>query len=100
MLRANEQDIDLGTLKYGQPFAFRYTLYNDGQSSVFIKKLVKQCHSCTEAFTSTTQIEKGGSGLISVTFTPGHIGKTTKSISVLYNDDKELKLTFKADVHE
>jgi len=100
MLTALEKDIDLGPLKYGEPFTFRYTLINRGDSSVFIKKLIKQCNSCTEAHTSTTQLDPYGRGLISVTFTPGHIGPTTKSISVMYNNDKELKLTFKANVHE
>lgn len=100
MLRAHEQDIDLGALKYGVPFTFRYTLYNTGPETVVITKLIKQCHSCTEAQTSTMQISPGDPGYISATFTPGHLGSTKKSISVLYNNDQVLKLTFKADVHE
>lgn len=100
MLKSLEPHIDLGSLKFGEPFTFRYNIYNPGYSKIVIHKLIKQCSSCTEAQTSTTQIDPLDVGMISVTFTPGHIGKTTKSISVMYDDNQELKLTFEANVHE
>lgn len=84
MLVANQQELDLGRLKFGQPYSFKYVLTNKSDSEVKITKLVVGCASCTKAYTETPIVRAGGSTEVNATFTPGSTGPANKNISVAY----------------
>lgn len=98
MLKVNQAETNLGTLVFGKPHNFKYTLTNDSPESVVINKLVLGCSSCTKAYTSKTYLRSGESSDVNVTFTPGSKGKQLKTINVIYNNINELVLKFTAHV--
>jgi hypothetical protein len=100
MLVADNQEKDLGTLKFGKAHNFTYNLTNNSTSSVQITKLVKGCGSCTKASINHSSISPNSNAIINVEFTPGSTGINKKTIQVLYNDNQNLTLSFKAFVEK
>jgi hypothetical protein len=62
-----------------------------------IAKLSVGCGSCTKAIMKESIIPAGKSATLSVEFTPGTTGPTTKYVKVAY-DKGIIKLEFTADV--
>lgn len=101
MLTPDQQDKNLGTLKFGKPHNFTYTLTNLGGNTANIVKLSMGCSSCTTAGINTNKVEPGQTATVSATFTPGSTGLNAKNISVAYNINGvplNLVLKFKANV--
>lgn len=98
MLRADHTEISLGKLKFGQPHTFKYVLTNSSEKTVIITKLVAGCSACTKAYTSRSYLKPGDSSDINVIFTPGSIGRQSKSIDVVYDNINTVKLKFTAEV--
>lgn len=84
MLTTNQKELDLGHVKFGQPYNFKFTLKNSSKQEVHITKLVVGCQSCTTAYTNKPNVAPGETTDINVTFTPGSTGPNIKNISVNY----------------
>lgn len=97
---ANQQELDLGKIKFGQPFKFNFTLTNTGKDSAIVTKLVTGCSSCTKASCRRTYVKPGSTTDIDVVFTPGSKGKQTKSVNVIYNHNENILLKFTAEVDD
>lgn len=91
------QVTDLGRIKFGKPYSFKYILKNNGNKELKITKLSVGCTSCTKASTTTDRLGPTEETTINVVFTPGTVGRNRKNINVAY-DDTSLKLEFIADV--
>lgn len=100
MLTTNNKELQLGDIKFGIPYEFSYKLYNISEQDVIINNIVEGCKSCTKTTISKNIIPSGGYAYLNVVFTPGTLGKTMKGISIIYNSDIELKLTFRANINE
>lgn len=100
MLTVDKQEIDLGNLKYGKGYNFKYNLYNNSSNIININKIVKGCGSCTKAFIDKNIIKPNESAVINVEFTPGSTGINRKTIQVLYNSSDNLILSFKSYVEK
>lgn len=98
MLRSDEVNKDLGSIKFGKIQEFSYSVTNEGNEDITIRKVVVSCASCTIATASKNKVKAGETIQINVTFTPGTLGLQKKGIDVLYNNEK-LKLEFKAQSH-
>lgn len=86
MLEANQPEMQLGTLQYGVPYPFQYTVKNTSDSAeINIVKLVVGCGSCTKASMQMSKLKPGEEAKIDVIFTPGSTGLQNKNISVAYN---------------
>lgn len=99
MLRSNEVNKDLGSIKFGKIQQFSYSLTNEGTEEVNIRKVVVSCSSCTVATASKNKVKVGETIQINVTFTPGTVGLQKKYVEILYNRDEKIKLEFKAQSH-
>lgn len=102
MLKANQQDVNLGNLKFGVPRNFKYILTNDYDTNLKINGLTLGCQSCTKAKVSKTELKPGESTEVDVIFTPGSTGINEKRVIVEYMTDRVkpgLTLTFKAIVN-
>jgi hypothetical protein len=97
MLTVNQQKINLGDLKFGQPHSFAFELTNPTPSPITVNKLVLGCHSCTKAHIESNIIKPGESTKVQVIFTPGSTGIQSKHIDVFYAD-QSLSLKFTANV--
>ena len=100
MLTTNNKELQLGDIKFGIPYEFSYKLYNVSEHDAVINTIVEGCKSCTKTTISKNIIPSGASADLNVVFTPGTLGKTLKGISIIYNSDIELKLTFRANINE
>lgn len=100
MLITNNKEILLGDIKFGEPHEFSYILYNASKQEAVINTIVEGCKSCTKTTISRDIIPSGEFAKLNVVFTPGNLGKTLKGISIIYNSGIELKLTFRANIHE
>lgn len=101
MLVTSQQDMNLGTLKFGKPYNFTYTLTNTSTSIATIMKVSAGCQSCTTASAENKEVKPGGDVTIKATFTPGSTGINVKTISVAYNINGvqlNVPLKFKANV--
>lgn len=103
MLIANKEELDLGTLKFGVPYSFKYVLTNNSEESITITKLILGCNSCTKAYCERSVVGPHESTDINVTFTPGSTGMNLKKISVQYTSGgklmRGLELKFKAKIN-
>lgn len=99
MLVADTPNIDLGSIKFGKPLKFTYTIRNTGDKDVKIKKLSVGCGSCTVATIQPDLVKASSQGTVNVTFTPGSIGIQKKWVDVLY-DNTSLRLEFRGESHE
>jgi len=99
MLKTNQQKINLGKLKYGQPYTFYYEITNPTTETIKVNKLVMGCHSCTKAHMENDTIPPGLGTRVVVTFTPGSTGIQSKHIDVIYNNTS-LSLKFTATVEK
>ena len=97
MLSVNQQDINLGKLKFGVAHKFKYVLTNSGNNVLRISRITVGCDKCTTTACKATTLKPGENADLDVVFIPGSTGSNLKSISVIY-DDKELKLKFRAQV--
>ncbi len=104
MLVSTVENVDLGTVKLGQPYRFKYKLINNGDKVVKIENVVLGCGSCTEVEPIMPYIGVGGSTDVQVTFTPNSTGINNKRISVNYlngtNLEEPLILKFSALVNQ
>lgn len=101
MLTPDQQDKDLGTLKFGSPYIFTYNLTNASDKPANIVKLSVGCSSCTTVRIDKQTINPGERGVLTATFTPGSTGINLKNISLAYNINgipMNLVLKFKANV--
>lgn len=102
MLTAFKEEINLGNIRFGQPYDFVYEVENDSNEEIRVQKVVLSCGSCTKASINKQKIEPKGSAMVNATFTPGSTGVQSKKISVVYKDSQEqqktLDLKFKATV--
>lgn len=102
MLNVNQQEINLGNLKFGVPYKFNYVVTNKGHNKLIIKKILRGCASCTEAEVKQSLLVPNEQTTILVTFTPGSTGIQYKNITVVYDiegeDSHELSLSFKGKV--
>jgi hypothetical protein len=99
MLIPNQQEVNLGNIKYGETKEFTYKLSNAGDKEVKINKVIRGCSSCTEASVGSSVVEVGGYTMLFVKYTPGSTGVSRKQIHVIYSEDgveRETIVTFKA----
>ena len=101
MLKTNQPKINLGKLKYGQPYTFHYNIENPSSSTIKVDKLVMGCSSCTKAHMETDTLLPGQSTRVVATFTPGSTGIQSKHIDIIYNNKlSTLSLKFTATVEK
>lgn len=104
MLTVDNKVKMLGSLKFGQPHSFTYTLTNDHTQEVHINKIVLGCASCTKASVDKWTVQPGETSILSVVFTPGSLGLQTKTIQILYSiagsEFPSVELKFKATSHD
>lgn len=101
MLIADEQTKDLGTIPFGKPKVFTYTLTNN-QGTAKLLRIAKSCNSCTTAVFDKSQLASGETVTVTVTFTPGSTGFNAKTITLIYTDNgkpSNIGLQFKAKVN-
>lgn len=98
MLVANQQLIDLGTVKVSHPYRFNFIVKNTSEKVVRIERLAVSCGGCTEASMDKQSLAPQEESNVSVIFTPNSTGIQTKSVIVNY-EGHQLKLRFTANVH-
>lgn len=101
MLVTNERVKELGTIPFGKPKVFTYTLTNNS-GTVKLLRIAKSCNSCTTAVFDKSQLAAGESVTVTVTFTPGSTGFNAKTITLIYTDNgkpSNIGLEFKAKVN-
>lgn len=104
MLSVTNDIIDLGKIKFGQPYDFKYTLTNKSDSAIQITNVIAGCSSCTTAKTNKNTLIKGEKTDVDVRFTPGSTGIQVKQVQVVHSinniPQKPLVLKFKAQVYD
>ena len=85
MLIADQQDKDLGILKFGNPYNFTYTLTNTSDDVINIDSLSVGCSSCTTVSIDRQIIGSKEDSILRATFIPGSTGINLKNISVGYS---------------
>lgn len=102
MLKPTEPIIDLGQVKFGQEYKFKFELTNTYDKPANILKLMAGCSSCTKAVASQSVVSPKEKMFIDVVFKPGAMGLTSKFVDVVHSVNGELKpaekLRFKAVV--
>jgi hypothetical protein len=97
MLTASPTSINLGSIPFGKPHKFQFTVKNEGCEPIQITKLWVGCSSCTKAEVKKAMLADGECTTVDVTFTPGSIGIQNKNVQVQWNEDKVIKLSFTAE---
>lgn len=87
MLTSNSYDENLGDLELGKAHNFKYILTNSSDKQIEIKQVALGCHSCTKVTYSKRTLLSGESMDLDVTYTPGSLGISIKSVSVIYEQD-------------
>jgi hypothetical protein len=104
MLKALQQEIQLGTMKKGDTKNFHFTVKNMAQERIKINAITVGCGPCTKASTSTTDLQPQGTSVIDVSFTPNSTGMQSKNVSIDYSEGgahmPALVLKFRASVNE
>jgi len=100
MLVAIDTVKNLGKVKKGKSYSFKFTLKNNSENTITIDRIAVGCGSCTKASTSKMKISPGDISDINVVFTPGSTGSQQKFVDVQWNKDNILKLVFTADSYE
>lgn len=102
MLTTTNNPMNLGPLQFGQPYNFKYTLFNEGEEVVTVTQIIVGCGSCTTASMNQSNIPPNGKADLFVIFTPGSTGIQSKGITVQYKtangEGESLPLTFRASV--
>jgi hypothetical protein len=102
MLTANTTEINLGSVRFGVPYNFKFILTNSGSKPITITRLIKSCGSCTEASIDKSYVPPGDRSVVTAIFTPGSTGIQMKSLTVEYTEDDvpmpAIQLIFKATV--
>lgn len=102
MLTSNTYDENLGELEFGKPHEFKYVLTNSSEKTVEIKQVALGCHSCTKVSYNKKSLLPGEIMELDVIYTPGSLGISIKSISVIYEQDNivnpHLVLKFRAKI--
>lgn len=97
MLTASPTSINLGSIPFGKPKEFSFTVKNEGKVPVQITKLWVGCSSCTKATAKKAMLADGECTTIDVIFTPGTVGTQNKNVQVQWNGNKVIKLEFTAE---
>lgn len=105
MLTVNQREIDLGLLRFGKTYNFKYVITNEHDKPVIINKVRSGCSSCTKAECNRRILAPAESADINVEFTPGSTGIQVKQVSVAHMTqdhrvEPDLVLKFKAKVDE
>lgn len=104
MLKPDKSQILLGNLKYGQTYYFNYTLKNEYDKDLMIRKVYVGCSACTKVKIEKDVLSPGEVAILSVCFTPGSIGTQTKSVTIESQTGNlsrpNLVLKFKSTVNE
>lgn len=98
--RFSELNHDFGTITEGQVVSHTFTISNDGQSDLFIRKTKPTC-GCTASAPEKSVLKPGESTSITVSFnSSGRTGQQTKAVTVITNDPSQplVNLQFKATV--
>ena len=98
-LKALEATKDLGTLKFGQVYNFEFDITNTLPKDMVIDKVQVSCSSCTTA-TMDKKVKGNSTAKLKVTYTPGVVGPTSKSVNIKYDKDQVLTVQFKGVVNE
>jgi len=98
MLTVDKEEIDLGTVQFGKVYEFEYEVTNTQAKDAVVNRVQASCSSCTKA-NITKRIKGNETVKMKVTYTPGAVGKSSKRIDVVYDNDQILKVSFKAIVN-
>lgn len=98
-LKALEATKDLGALKFGQVYNFEFDITNTLEKDMVINKIQVSCSSCTTA-TMDRKVRGNTTAKLKVIYTPGALGTTSKTVTIRYDKDQLLTVTFKGVVHE
>lgn len=82
MLKVNQQEIKLGTVKLKQDTKFKFVLTNTSEAPVAIAKIVLGCQACTRASVAKVLLASNESVDLNVVFTPNSTGLAAKEITV------------------
>lgn len=84
-----ETQHNFGTVKEGDVLTYNFAIENKGTQPLIIKNVKSSC-GCTAALVNEKTINPGQSSSIKVEFdTNGRLGKVTKTIAVISNDNKD-----------
>lgn len=84
MIRVSETSKALGQVKLNQTVTTNFTLFNDGDDSISVNNISSSC-GCTVPSISVNPIPTKSSAILTVSFTPGSMGQSVKSVS--FNSD-------------
>jgi hypothetical protein len=104
MIKAKNNDINLGDLKFGKPYKFNFVITNTGTEVYFISNVSVGCSACTFASLEKQTITPGENMNVNVEFVPGSRGINRKTITLTYEDisgkTDTLSLIFRATVND
>jgi hypothetical protein len=104
MIKAKNNDINLGDLKFGKPYNFDFVITNTGTEAYMISNISVGCSACTTATLEKQTITVGESIKVHVEFVPGSRGINRKTITLTYEDisgkTDTLSLIFRATVND
>lgn len=103
MLTPNQQNIELGKVKFGKDYNFYYIITNTYPEHVTLVRLAVGCSSCTTASCDKNVLLPGETAKVNVKFTPGSLGIASKYVDIqhLVGEKSEVlstRVTFKGVV--
>jgi hypothetical protein len=97
MLTTNQQQINLGRVRNGEPRKMKFALINSGENPVKIESLMVGCGKCTVASMDQQTVSPGETASLNVTFTPDSTGNQVKNVTVKFTGGA-LTVKFSAEV--
>lgn len=99
ILQLKENSYDFGTIPQGRPVTHKFTVVNTGKESVRIENVLTSC-GCTTPEWSRDPIAPGGSSTIIVGYNAAADGPFSKTVSVVYDTNKQASIVISGTVHK
>ena len=93
-----ETEFDFGGIPQGKPVTHRFEVTNVGKDSLTIVSVQASCGCTTPEWEIGKSFLPGEKTYITVGFNAAAVGKFTKDITVIYNNNKSKQIIIKGDV--
>ena len=99
MLKLQEKSYDFGKIPQGRPVTHAFEVINTGTEALKIENVQTSC-GCTTPEWSKDPIAPGASTTITVGYNAAAEGPFSKSVSILYNQNKQASIIITGSVYK